>query len=96
LVDVVVTDENLHAAFLLDRAIDARDGRGARVTGARICKFGCRWHPRCEPTSIFDAVPTDRHYAANWKRRRCYVAVLLGSSSDKSDCLYMAKWARQR
>jgi len=26
----------------------------------------------------------------------CYVAVLLGSSSDKSDCLYALKWARRR
>jgi hypothetical protein len=39
LVDVVVTDENLHAAFLFDRAIDGPDGRGARATGARICRI---------------------------------------------------------
>jgi hypothetical protein len=37
LVDIVVTDENLHAAFLFDRAIDGPDGQGARATGARIC-----------------------------------------------------------
>jgi hypothetical protein len=30
LVDIVVTDENLHAAFLSDRAIDGSDGQGAR------------------------------------------------------------------
>jgi hypothetical protein len=34
---VVVTDENLHSAFLFDRAIDGTDGQGARATGARIC-----------------------------------------------------------
>jgi len=37
LVDIVVTDENLHAAFLFDRAVDWPDGQGARATGARIC-----------------------------------------------------------
>ena len=37
LVDIVVTDENLHAAFLFDRAIDGPNGQGARATGARIC-----------------------------------------------------------
>ncbi len=37
LVDIVVTDENLHAAFLFDRAVDGPDGQGARATGARIC-----------------------------------------------------------
>jgi hypothetical protein len=37
LVDIVVTDENLHAAFLFDRAVDGPDGQGARATGARMC-----------------------------------------------------------
>ena len=37
LVDIIVTDENLHAAFLFDRAFDGPDGQGARATGARIC-----------------------------------------------------------
>jgi hypothetical protein len=30
LVDIVVTYENLHAAFLLDRAVDRPNGQGAR------------------------------------------------------------------
>src|SRR5215472_4792255 len=37
LVDIVVTNENLHAAFLFDRAIDGPDGQGARPTGIRSC-----------------------------------------------------------
>jgi len=36
LVDIVVTDENLHAAFLFDRAIDGADGHDIRVTDAQI------------------------------------------------------------
>jgi hypothetical protein len=36
LVDIVVTDENLHAAFLLDRAIDGSNGQGVPASGARI------------------------------------------------------------
>src|SRR5580704_17608204 len=34
LVDIVVTDENLHAAFLFVRAVDGADGHGARAVGA--------------------------------------------------------------
>ena len=37
LVDIVVTDENLHAVFLCDRAVDGPDGQGARAPGARLC-----------------------------------------------------------
>ena len=37
LVDIVVADENLHAAFLFDRAIDRPNGQGARATGTRSC-----------------------------------------------------------
>jgi hypothetical protein len=33
LVDIVVTDKNLHSAFLLDRAIDGTDGQGALAAG---------------------------------------------------------------
>jgi len=42
LVDVVVTDENLHAAFLFDRAVDGPDGQGARAAGTRICTMRVR------------------------------------------------------
>ena len=48
LVDIVVPDENLHAAFLFDRAIERTNGQEARATGERICTSGCRWHPRSE------------------------------------------------
>jgi hypothetical protein len=37
LVDIVVADENLHAVFLFDRAVNGPDGQGARATGARMC-----------------------------------------------------------
>ena len=41
LVDIVVADENLHAVFLLDRAVNGPDGQGARATGT-IAQFWCR------------------------------------------------------
>ena len=41
LFDIVVPDENLHAAFLLDRAVESTNRQGTR-------KSGCRWHPRIE------------------------------------------------
>ena len=34
LFDIVVPDENLHAAFLFDRAAERTNGQGARATGA--------------------------------------------------------------
>ena len=34
LFDIVVTDENLHAAFLFDRAVERTNGQDTRATGA--------------------------------------------------------------
>ena len=53
LVDIVVTDENLHAAFLFDRVIDGsnRQRRSGHWRTENV-QFGCRRHPRYEPTSI--------------------------------------------
>jgi len=45
LVDIVVTDENLHAAFLFDRAVDGPNGQGARATGARSRTIRVRMAP---------------------------------------------------
>jgi hypothetical protein len=36
LIDVVVSDENLHAAFLLGRAVDRPAAGGARAASARM------------------------------------------------------------
>jgi hypothetical protein len=61
LVDIVVADENLHAVFLFDRAVNGPDGQGARPLAHGCAQFGCRWHPRYEPTSI-ESVPADGHH----------------------------------
>jgi hypothetical protein len=37
LVDIIVTDEKLHVAFLFDRAIDGPNCQGTQATGVRIC-----------------------------------------------------------
>jgi hypothetical protein len=42
LFDIVVPDENLHAAFLFDRAVESTNGQGTRTTGERICTI---WMP---------------------------------------------------
>jgi len=83
LVDIVVTDENLHGrSYSIERLM----GPMAKAPGPLAhgyAQFGCRWHPRYEPTSTFDC-------ACRWApwlpigtetsvRRR-----FLGSSSDKS------------
>src|SRR6516165_9587410 len=73
LVDIVVTYENLHAAFLLDRAIDGPDGQGARPTGIRS---GTMPTVPSESSRNLKFAPADRHLAANWEKRRIrYVAV---------------------
>jgi hypothetical protein len=89
LVDIVVTDENLHAAFLFDRAVDGADGQGSDH-GARVDTLGCDG----------TAVRTNVQYSilcppmATWRRigetetsvRRRF----LGSSSGQiSACLYV-------
>ena len=37
LVDIVVTDENLHVALLFDQAVDRPDSQAARAAVIRIC-----------------------------------------------------------
>ena len=45
LVDIVVTDENLHSAFLFDRASETTEGQGARANGivGIDARFGGQW-----------------------------------------------------
>ena len=90
LVDIVVTDENLHSAFLYNRAMDGTDSHGARATGARICTIRKPMAPRIEPrlrTSVdIEIVPADGHtLAANWKKRGLrWVAVFWAALQTKS------------
>ena len=48
LFDIVVPDENLHAAFLFDRAVERTNGQGARATGDGYAQSGYRWHPHAD------------------------------------------------
>ena len=84
LVDIVVADENLHAVFLFDRAVNGPDGQGARATGAPICTIRVQMAP-----AVRTNVDISKR-ACRWApwlpigtetsvRRR-----FLGSSSDKS------------
>ena len=93
LVDIVVTDENLHAAFLFDRAVDGPDGQGARATGARICTIRVPMAPRYEPTSTFEIVPADGHHGCQLEETETSVRRrFLGSSSDKSVLAYICEY----
>jgi hypothetical protein len=50
--------------------------RGARATGAGNVPFGCLWHPRYKPPSIFELVPADGHHGCQLEERRLrYVPV---------------------
>src|SRR5580704_8537960 len=65
LVDIVVTDENLHAAFLLDRAVDGADGHGARAVGA------WRYNVSRGSRSITIAAPLCRRgWRPSWIRKK--------------------------
>ena len=66
LVDIVVTDENLHAAFLLDRAVDGSESQGARgqwradmynsgADGTRGTN-GLRYLKSCQPMGTLAAI----------------------------------------
>ncbi len=75
LVDIVVTDENLHPVFLFDRAVDGPDGQGARPTGARICTIRVPMAPAVRSRHSKSCLPMGT-MAANWKKRRLrYIAV---------------------
>jgi hypothetical protein len=50
-------------------------------------QFGCRRHPRYEPTSILETVPADGHYGRQGEETKTSVRRrFLGSSSDKRAC----------
>jgi hypothetical protein len=94
LVDIVVTDENLHSAFLFDRGLMGpmakAPGPLARIGIVRMPmapvvrtkgRYLRMWHHGCQLEETKASV-----------RRR-----FLGSSSDKvSACLYTPKWVCRR
>ena len=56
LVDIVVTDENLHGRYSsIERLMGPTKAPGPLAHA--YAQFGCRWHPRYEPTSTFEIVP---------------------------------------
>ena len=75
LVDIVVTDENLHAVFLFDRAVDGPDGQGARAPGARICTIVTALAATNQVRYLKLCLPMGT-VTASWKKRRLrYVTV---------------------
>jgi hypothetical protein len=56
--------------------------RGPLALG--YAQFGCRRHPRYEPTSVLETVPADGHYGRQREETKTSVRRrFLGSSSDK-------------
>ena len=87
LVDIVVTDENLHAAFLFDRAIDGTDGQDAPG----------HWRTDVHNSDAYGTRDTDqRRYlksclpmgtmAANWKKRRLRYVSVFWAALQTSHC----------
>jgi len=54
LVDIVVTDENLHLELLFDQAVNRPDSQAARAIGI------CRPNPQHQPVSLGE-IPADKH-----------------------------------
>jgi len=44
LVDIVVTDKNLHAAFLFDLAVNGPMAEALAPLAHGYAQFACRWH----------------------------------------------------
>jgi hypothetical protein len=82
LVNIVVTNENLHAGFLFDRAIDGPMAKALGPLAHGYAQFECGWHPRYEPIDILTLRLPMGTAAANSKKFGRLP--FLGSSSDKS------------
>ena len=99
LVDIVVTDENLHAAFLFDRAVDGPMAK-ARTLGARLCTFGCRRHRRTNQRQYSKLCPPMATITANWRNGDFGTSPFYGQIFGTSQCssVCATKWAcwRQR
>ena len=89
LVDIVVTDENLHGRYSsIERLMGPTKAPGPLAHG--YAQFGCRWHPRYEPTSTFEIVPADGHHGCQLEETETSVRRrFLGSSSDKLVLAYI-------
>jgi hypothetical protein len=83
LVDIVVADENLHAVFLFDRAVNGPDCH-ARATGARIRNSGTKGTSGTNQRRYLKACLPMGTMAANCKNTETSVRRRLSSSpSDK-------------
>jgi hypothetical protein len=74
LIDIVVTDENLHAAFLFDRAVDRADGQGSDYWRT-VRTSGCRRHRRTNQRQYSKLCPPMATMLQVGERRLRYVAV---------------------
>ncbi len=66
LVDIVVTDQNLHAAFLSIERLMGPTAK-ARTIGARVDTFGCRRHRRTNQRQYSKLFPPMATMAADWR-----------------------------
>ncbi len=80
LIDIVVTDENLHAAFLFNRAVDGPPAIGARAAGAGICDSqtwqSLVWHRLWQRLRQASMEIAQRQLCATFPARPASVAVL--------------------
>ena len=97
LVDIVVADENLHAVFLFDRAVNGPDGQGTRATGARMHNSGAdntsgtnqrRYLKACLPMGTMAAdcknTAVRRRFLAALRTSQCLpICRIIGYAGDK-------------
>ena len=92
LVDIVVTDENLHAAFLFDRAVDGPGGadRWPSRPGhwrTDMHNAGADGTRGTNQRRYFEIVPADGTMAANRKKRRLRYVAVFWAALRTSQCL---------
>ena len=87
LIDIVVTDKNLHAAFLFDRAMMGAMAKNARATGADRHSPDADGTRRKNQRSIFENVPADWHLGCRLEERRLRYVPVFGQLFRQTQCL---------
>ena len=87
LVDIVVTDENLHAAFLFDRAVDDPRAKALGPLAHGYAQLGTDGSHGMNQRRYFKTVPADGHAGCQWKKRRLRYVAVFWAALQASQCL---------
>jgi hypothetical protein len=84
LVDIIVTDENLHQVFLCSSIVDPPNGHGGWATSARTRRKHCMIPYRIRPPTDSEKA-TSKKLRQDWCRRAAPVCEITALSPHASD-----------